>query len=365
MKHYLLTDATGLLGSYLLRDAMSADRQLTLLVRPSQRKSGKERVEEILAGWEERLDRTLPRPHVLEGELCDQKLGLDSTDRQWIQTHCDGVIHNAASLTFFATTPDGEPWLTNIQGVQNILNLCKEASLPDFHHVSTAYVAGKRRGPCLEDDLDKGQDFGNDYEKSKLEAEKLVRSASHIERLTVYRPAIIVGDSTTGYTSTYHGFYALLRMAHVLVTKVAPGRVSVEEIFAMLTVPQGSRKNFVCVDWVAAVMTDILGDESLYGRTYHLTSPEGTDTYEMGDAIHDAAFKWSSPLDPSQGVTMDNDWVASMLDQEIDIYRKYLKDDPIFDCSNTQAAAPDRPCPVLDYDALMRLAKAAIRNNFR
>jgi thioester reductase-like protein len=365
MKHYFLTGATGLLGSYLLRDAMSKDRQLTLLVRPSKRKSGQERVEEILTGWEERLDRSLPRPHVLEGELSDPKLGLDSTDREWIKKHCDGVIHNAASLSFFAKSPDGEPWLTNIQGVQNVLNLSKEASLTDFHHVSTAYVAGTRRGPALEEDLDKGQDFGNDYEKSKVEAEKLVRTASHIERLTVYRPSIIVGDSLTGHTSTYHGFYVLLRLAHVLVTKVVPGGVSTDQICAMLNVQRGSRKNFVCVDWVSAVMTDILGNESLHGRTYHLTSPDGTDVYKMADAIHDAVFKWSSPLDPSEGETMNNDWVAGMLEQEIEVYKKYLEDDPIFDCANTQAAAPDRLCPVVDYDALMQLSEVAIRNEFR
>ena len=55
-----------------------------------------------------------------------------------------------------------------------------------------------------------------DYEKCKCQAEKLVH-ASNIESKTIYRPAVIVGDSKTGYTVTYHGLYLYLRLMATLV----------------------------------------------------------------------------------------------------------------------------------------------------
>ena len=58
----------------------------------------------------------------------------------------------------------------------------------------------------LETELDVGQTPGNDYEHSKIEAERLVRAADWLDPPTIYRPSIIVGDSRTGYTATFHGF---------------------------------------------------------------------------------------------------------------------------------------------------------------
>ncbi len=65
--------------------------------------------------------------------------------------------------------------------------------------------------------------FRNDYEQSKLQAEQLVRSAQCIDELTVYRPAVISGDSQTGYTNTYHGIYLYLRMMAVIVPRLPAG----------------------------------------------------------------------------------------------------------------------------------------------
>ena len=49
MSYCLLTGATGLLGSYLLRDGLLAGHRMALLVRPSGSASARERVEDVLA----------------------------------------------------------------------------------------------------------------------------------------------------------------------------------------------------------------------------------------------------------------------------------------------------------------------------
>ena len=98
-----------------------------------------------------------------------------------------------------------------------MLALCREARIRELHHVSTAYVCGSRQGRIFESELDEGQDCRNEYEASKLEAERLVRGPDGLESVTVYRPAVISGDSKTGYTSTYHGLYLYLRLMAMAV----------------------------------------------------------------------------------------------------------------------------------------------------
>jgi nucleoside-diphosphate-sugar epimerase len=107
----------------------------------------------------------------------------------WVAGHCHAVIHNAASLTFEPADRQSEPWLSNLEGTRQVLAVCRRAGIRQLHHVSTAYVAGLREGRILESELDEGQELGNDYERSKLEGEKLVRAAGRQSSWATRRPA--------------------------------------------------------------------------------------------------------------------------------------------------------------------------------
>ena len=196
---------------------------MAVLVRPSKSESARQRIETMLREWELSLETALPRPVVLEGDLSEPDLGLDNRTLDWIERHCTSVVHNAASLVFRGDDPDGEPYRSNVEGTRRMLELCRCTGVRQFHYVSTAYVCGLREGRILESDIDLGQTAGNVYEKTKLQAEMLVRAADFLDPPTIYRPAIIVGDSQTGYTTTYHGFYAPLKLAHTMASKVARG----------------------------------------------------------------------------------------------------------------------------------------------
>jgi long-chain acyl-CoA synthetase len=90
--------------------------------------------------------------------------------------------------------------------------LCQEREgLEHFAYVSTAYVAGTHEGEFAEDDLDVGQDFHNSYERSKFEAEQLVRR--HADRLPIqiFRPSIIVGEHSSGWTMSFNVLYSPLK----------------------------------------------------------------------------------------------------------------------------------------------------------
>src|SRR5262245_56042752 len=172
----LLTGATGLLGRYLLRNLLSRGAEVAVLARDSAAGTCYRRIDELLAWWEESLGARLPRPVVLPGDVCRPGLGLTPGARRWLGRRCAAVVHAAAHVGF-RPTPDGEPWKTNVEGTRHVLELCAEAGAP-LHHVSTAFVCGDRAGPVREDELDLGQAFHNDYEKSKCEAEALVRRAA-------------------------------------------------------------------------------------------------------------------------------------------------------------------------------------------
>jgi thioester reductase-like protein len=360
----LLTGATGLLGSYLVRDLSLEGRPLAVIVRRERKRTAAARVDAIIDHWEAILGKRLPQPKVLEGDLTQPGCGLGDDDRRWVADHCDEVVHNAASLTFRGTDRTAEPWRTNVGGTANVLGLARATGLRHLHHISTAYVCGLREGVVHEADLDVGQAFGNEYEQSKVESEKLVRAAEFLDTVTVHRPSIIVGDSTTGWTSTYHGFFAGLRLVHTLLTRVTMGSTSGPAVLRLLGVAPADTKNFVPVDWVSAVIAHAVQSPAARGTTYHLTHPQPLSMDAVGRLLQEAVETYSRAAAPDDPDLRDEDWFADNLRTQLDIYRSYLRNDPTFDRRHTAAITAQIPCPVLDEPTLMRMAKFAIDNDF-
>ena len=365
--YVLLTGGTGLLGRYLIRELTDRRVRLALLVRPTRKMSAEQRVDALMATWDAQLGRQLPRPHVIEGDLTRPDLGLDDLDRDWIAENCDLVLHNAASLTFHGTDPDGEPWRSNVEGTRAILELCRTAGIADLHQVSTAYVCGLRTDRVLESQLDVGQEPGNDYERSKMAAEMLVREADFLSPPTIYRPSIIVGDSQSGFSTTFHGFYAALHLAHTLwqtASSEPRSAVRAEQAPTRLTLDGNERKNFVTVDWVARAISEILVRSDYHGQTYHLTSSDPVTTGVMSAVLEQVienchnSFVGPGPLkDPSN--------IEKLFYEQMQVYSSYWRDDPEFDTGNTREVLPELPPPTVDHDMLVRLSEAAIEMGFR
>ena len=369
----LLTGATGLLGRYLLRDLLARGQQVAVVVRGNERMSADARVAALMAAWEQRGFASLPAPKVLTGDITSPTLGLSDEDKAWVAEHCDMVLHNAASLSFEdARSEDDEPWRTNLGGTQNVLELCRQLEIRDFHHVSTAYVCGLRTGTVREDELFVGQDFGNDYEKSKLKAEECVRNADFLAPPTIYRPAIIVGDSENGFTTTFHGFYALLRLAVTLVRMVENSAQN-EWLIPLRELAGREMKNLVPVDWVSAVITDVVCRREHWGNTYHVTPAEPTSVATIRDVIERAiGYEGTTEFAGEQIQFGGSEWnpdlqvaLESAFYEQIQVYATYWRNDPEFDRTNLLRVVPHLPCPKLDFDRLLKLAETAIAMNFK
>ncbi len=379
MHYTLLTGATGFLGRYLLKDMLLAEMPVAVLVRSTKRESAQQRIESVLAYWEEQLDRTLARPVVLEGDMRQTGCGLSPAALGWLKQHCDTIVHSAASMMFHADDAKGEPFLTNVVGAANLLAVCQAAGIRHFHHVSTSYVCGLRTGRILESELDLGQTCGNDYERSKMAAEKQIREAPFLRSTTFYRPASVLGDSVTGYTTNFHGFYAPLQVLYSMTKGFLAlgdaGRQIIQDAMRQtrfmdrLNLKGTEGKNLVPVDWVSAVIVHILRHPDLHGETYHLT-PRERATVELVSEVFEAVLREYAEIpDDSQEPTVrlqdaERETAETMFREQMRTYDSHWRDDPHFDCANTLRAAPHLPCPTADRELLLRTARYAVQGNF-
>ena len=113
-----------------------------------------------------------------------------------------------------------------------------------------------------------------------------MRAATWIDPPTIYRPAIIVGDSQTAFTNTFHGFYTPLQIAHSMINKVALAEVTAQGLVEILGLAGQERKNLVPVDWVGAVIAHLAVDRQHHGLTYHLTPRQSTPVEVLCDDLH-------------------------------------------------------------------------------
>jgi fatty acyl-CoA reductase len=154
-KHVLLTGVTGFVGEALLRLMLAEvpDARLTLLIRPKGSTSGIDRArtlmsKEIFADLEDADTLLAGRVSVLEGDLADLPA---------LPGDLDAVVHCAGDVSF--DPPVDEGFRTNVVGTRDLLDRIREAG-GDIHyvHISTAYVAGRRRGTIPEGRVDHAVD---------------------------------------------------------------------------------------------------------------------------------------------------------------------------------------------------------------
>ncbi len=285
---------------------------------------GYDRIEAIIQDWEQKLGRRLLRPTTIEADINEPGLGLSATNQNYRLRQCGLVVHCAASLRFEEDTAGEEPVRTNLTGTRHVLEFAQEAGIPHFHHVSTAYVCGQREGRISESDLDCGQVFHNIYEQTKFQAEQLIAEADGFETKTVYRPSIIVGDSESGFSSTFHTVYSILRFLRALPDNHA---ANLDWIFRRLHLSGTEGKNLVPVDWVSQVMSRIIERPSAWNRTFHLTHPQPTTVDRLSDAIAESVEReWSAWEAMALPASLVDAQVAYQ--NHVDVYRGYLADDP-------------------------------------
>jgi thioester reductase-like protein len=287
----LLTGATGFIGSEILKRILQRHPhgRLSLLVRSNQRETARARVDKLLSrtfGPEE-AKRHGERVDVVEGDISRPGLGIDSELSGRLRPLIDHVIHCAATIRFDLSLQEARRH--NTEGTRNVLAFAEQLPhLGRLDYVGTAFVAGNRRGLIRESELDVGQGFSNSYEQTKMEAEKLVREFATRRPAAIYRPSVVVGNSKTGETSTFQGFYQVL---------LAYKRLYTRRLAVVLPFDPNMPVDLVPIDYVIDALFALMHTAKSIGQTFHLASGPGY-TCTADELIRMVADFTGIPLPP-------------------------------------------------------------------
>lgn len=346
----LLTGGTGTVGVELLRgliargDAVDA-RVVIRAATPA----------ELARRWAHLVDVAsdgrmtpddCPWLRAAAGDLTRPGLGLGSDDASWVRDHATHVLHAAADIDFNATRERVRP--VNVDGTRHALDVARTARRLDaFGHVSTLYVAGRRAGLVLEEELGHDAGYVNPYEESKAEAEFLVREAMAGLPASVYRLSLLVGRHSDGYVHRY-------MEAHKMFELYASGRVQ------RIVGHPSHTLDMLPSDYAAGVLARLFFDHFTAGRTYQISAghvaPSAADIVEVFRAHlarPDWNVDWVSAAEwrdrdadgpPLDGVSAAAEWM-------FDVVGEYLLRPKCFSRTGTDAALaePLPPPPVMDY----------------
>lgn len=186
--HVLLTGATGFLGQATLERLLSGypATRISLLIRsrggvPARRRLDSLLRKPVFRGWRQRAGESAwqqavtERVTVIEGGLGDAVLPGD----------LDVVIHGASTVSF--DPPIDEAFATNVSGVANLYRALAVAGAdPHVVHVSTAYVAGVRKGVVAEAALEHAVDWRGELDgarEARVAAERDSRRPETLRRV--------------------------------------------------------------------------------------------------------------------------------------------------------------------------------------
>ena len=261
---YFVTGATGFIGKRLVKKLLE---RKGAVVHFLIRKESADKVADLRSFWGVGPTRAVP----VFGDLTAKKLGVAADDVKKLKGQIDHFYHLAAVYDLSA---DEETQVAvNIEGTRNTVDLAKAIDAGHFHHVSSIAAAGLYEGVFREDMFEEAEGLDHPYFQTKHESEKIVRQDCKVP-WTVYRPAMVVGDSTTGEMDKIDGPYYFFKLIQRLRQLLPPWMPTVGL--------EGGRVNIVPVDFVVNALNVISHQKDITKKCYHLVDPVG---YRVGDVL--------------------------------------------------------------------------------
>lgn len=261
---YFVTGATGFIGKRLVKKLLERKgAKVYFLIR----KESAGKVAALREYWGVSAAKAIP----VHGDLTRKKLGVSAEDIKKLKGEIAGFYHLAAVYDLEAD--EASQIAVNIDGTRNTLEFAKAIDAGHFHHVSSIAAAGLYEGVFREDMFKEAENYDHPYFRTKHESEKIVRDECKLP-WTVFRPAMVVGDSMTGEMDKIDGPYYFFKLIQ-RIRKLLPSWMPMVGL-------EGGRINIVPVDFVVNSLDYISHHEHASGKCFHLVDPVG---YRVGDVL--------------------------------------------------------------------------------
>ncbi|HYD75013.1 SDR family oxidoreductase [Ramlibacter sp.] len=262
--HYFVTGATGFIGKRLVGKLLERKGSVVhFLIR----KESEGKVAALREHWGVPASRAIP----VYGDLTAKKLGVSAQDIRQLKDQVDHFYHLAA--VYDLSADEESQVAVNIEGTRNTVEFAKAIAAGHFHHVSSIAAAGLYEGVFREDMFEEAEGLDHPYFMTKHESEKIVRKECKVP-WTVYRPAMVVGDSRTGEMDKIDGPYYVFKLIQRMRQVLPPWMPAVGL--------EGGRVNIVPVDFVVDALDHISHKPQIDRRCFHLVDPVG---YRVGDVL--------------------------------------------------------------------------------
>ena len=261
---YFVTGATGFIGRRLVKKLL-ARRGSTVYFLLREQSAAK--LPELLAYWGVSKARAI----AVTGDLCARRLGVDAATLAELKGQIDHVYHLAAVYDLGAD--EQAQVAANIEGTRAMLEFAQAVQAGHVHHVSSIAAAGLYEGVFREDMFDEAEHLEHPYFRTKHDSEKLVRRDCK-RPWTIYRPAMVVGDSRSGEMDKVDGPYYFFKLIQRMRQLLPPWMPSIGL--------EGGRINIVPVDFVVDALDYLSHRVEASGRCFHLVDPKG---YRVGDVL--------------------------------------------------------------------------------
>lgn len=358
-----VTGSTGYLGSYVAAGLFAAYRdKLNLLVRAKNEEEARERLWTSLQlhlGFREFYDYVSSRVRIFCGDLTGERFGLADDEYHELVDTTDSIIHCAASLN---RKSERQCLNVNLRGGLEVIQLARRAQnrngLRRYSHVSTVAVAGRRRNEVVSEDaaIDWARSDYDPYARTKKFGEHMIHQLLADVPHTIFRPAIVLGDSRHEQTSQFD----MVQAFDVLVR------------LPVLPLRSRDKIDIVPANYVSkAIVTIHQKAEPAHG-IYHLSSGTGSQTYkELTDALAEAGG-WRRPAYwPWMGGTFSGavNWLANRKGAVaqgaslLKVFWPYLDWNTVFDNSRVVAELGEAPAKFSSY--AYPLLKFSRQNKFR
>lgn len=281
-----VTGTSGYLGSYVAAGLLAEHPdKLNLLIRAKGTDEAAERLWTSLQlhfAFSEFREYLQSRVRIFCGDLTAERFGLPDDEYHALVDATDSIIHCAASLN---RKSERQCLNVNLRGGLEVIQLARRAQnrhgLRRYSHVSTVAVAGKRRNEVVTEDsaIDWERSDYDPYARTKKFGEHMLHQLLADVPHTVFRPAIVLGDSRRPETSQFDMVQAFDVLVRLPVLPLRPE----------------DKIDIVPANYVSKAIVAIHQKPEPAHGIYHLSSGVGSQTYkELTDALSEAGG-WRRP----------------------------------------------------------------------